>query len=207
MTISHKRHGRNLSHLYWDIWIWEEDKARRWEILTSCEQLTRLGRRRPNRQLFRQLRYAFQYKPMVGQQPCRLRPPLKSMREALETCGGCCLGELGSNYLKQTTLSQHGLVPVEPTGLPPEDSETATPFVGSLFPHQGFRINQEGNPKSGVWLDYKVVLLVIIIYSSSFRRRWQPRGIWSLRKTWSRPFPLLNLKNLLSRRIEHKTIT
>lgn len=51
---------------------------------------------------------------MVGQQPCRLRPPLKSMREALETCGGCCLGELGSNYLKQTTLSQHTLVPVEP---------------------------------------------------------------------------------------------
>ena len=37
------------------------------------------------------------------------------------------------------------------TGLPPEESETATPFVGYRFSHQGFRIYQEGTTGFGSW--------------------------------------------------------
>jgi hypothetical protein len=58
--------------------------------------------------LFPQLRYAVQYQPMVGQQPCRLKTKLKSKREALQTGIGCELGEqLGSNKQTLSRLSQH----------------------------------------------------------------------------------------------------
>ena len=87
--------------------IWEDDEGRRWKILASCEQLRRLGRRTPNRQFhFHSWRYAVQYKPMVGQQPCRLRPPMKSKREALQTGIGCCLS-LG--VISKQTQAQAGL--------------------------------------------------------------------------------------------------